>query len=215
MNDAESAQISLLKDKQVNWELIRQDLAELVGHLHNELGWFDEESVTNTPRRVMRFYREFYEDSNRELAFTKFKAPAAQSRTLILLRKIRTYSLCQHHMLPFESRISIGYLPSEGGGICGLSKLSRVAVKFSSMPAMQEQLTQQIVDFVNEQLHPLFVMCVVEGKHHCSMIRGAKQPAALFTTSALRWDENEFSKEEAERTRIEFMRLIKCDAREK
>ncbi|MDE1855432.1 MAG: GTP cyclohydrolase I [Candidatus Micrarchaeota archaeon] len=211
MNETKSVQIGALEQKQVNWKQIQQDLASLVGHLHEELGWFDAESLANTPDRVLRFYKEFYGSGEAELNFTKFDRPKSQASTLISLRKIRTYSLCQHHMLPFEMDISIGYLPAENGKICGLSKLSRTAMKFASKPAIQEQVTQEIVDFLMNELRPIFVVCVIEGKHHCSMIRGVRQQASLLTTSAMGWDTSRFGKSDAEHAREDFVKVIKWD----
>lgn len=191
------------------WSLIEKDLMQLVGHMHSELGWFDEESLVNTPNRMMRFYKELYNDGGRELVFTKFDGPETQSGALIVLKSVRAYSLCQHHMLPFEMNISMGYIPAPRGKVCGISKLSRVAVKIASRPSMQEHLTQEIADFMMRNLAPLFAACIIDGKHHCSIIRGVKQPATLFSTSAMRWDTARFSRRDAKLANEEFIRVAK------
>ncbi len=206
--DDSIVEVSTTSVRNPNWSAIREDLAILVTRLHQELGWFDKESVANTPDRIMRFYKELRRDEYSILSMTKFPAPESQHNTLVQLSNIKTYSICQHHMLPFECNVSIGYLPGDGK-VIGLSKLSRVAAKFASKPTMQELMTQQIVDFLNEELKPSFVMSMVEGRHHCSMVRGVKQQSATFTTSSVRWDREKLSDTEMQKLKEEFLITVR------
>jgi cytosine deaminase len=191
-----------------NWALIEHELQRLVTRLHAELGWFDDESVANTPRMVAGFYRELYEEHAGDLRVTQFDGPASKRGTLITQSRIKTYSICIHHMLPFECNVSIGYVP-ENGRVIGLSKLSRVAAKFASKPTMQERMTQDIVDFLQGELKPSFVICLAEGIHHCSVIRGVCQQSATFTTSAMNWNHEKLGEADADRLKEEFLVTIR------
>jgi creatinine deaminase len=200
-------------EQQVDWNTLTQNLFLLLRSLNVQLGWFDEECLKNSPGRIMRFYRELFAKNEERFAFTTFEAPKQQVKEPIMLTKIRTYPLCKHHMLPFRSDISIEYLPSEK--ICGLSKLSRIAIKFSSKPTIQEDLTTQIVNFVNDQLHPIFATCIIEGRHFCSIMRGVKQTNSVLTTQATTFDPNKLSELGAKKLSKEFMKIVKSDTSDK
>ncbi len=158
---------------------------------------FNEEEIQNTPRRYQGFLKEWEQNNN--LKFTVFENPGYDQ--LIILKDIDFSSLCSHHVLPFHGKAHVGYLPGEK--ICGISKLARVVDKFASRPQIQEKMTNEIADFIEEHLHPRGCMVVVEAGHDCMRIRGVKKPASTMVTSAVR---GEFLRTPS--LKDEFMRLV-------
>lgn len=119
---------------------------------------------------------------------------------MVIVKDIELYSMCEHHMLPFFGKAHIAYIPN--GYITGLSKLARVVDCFSKRLQVQERMTHQILDAVQEALSPLGVAVVIEAKHLCMMMRGVQKQNSVTTTSAFC---GEFEKD---KTRAEFLRLI-------
>ena len=119
---------------------------------------------------------------------------------MVIVKDIELYSLCEHHLLPFYGRAHIAYIPN--GKITGLSKLARVVDVYARRLQVQERLTTQIRDAIQEALHPLGVAVVIEAKHLCMMMRGVQKQNSVTTTSAFT---GEFEKQP---TRNEFINLI-------
>ncbi len=119
---------------------------------------------------------------------------------IVMVKDIELYSMCEHHMLPFFGKAHIAYIPN--GYITGLSKLARVVDVFSRRLQVQERLTTQILDAIQEALNPLGVAVVIEAKHLCMMMRGVQKQNSITTTSAF---SGEFEKHP---TRDEFLKLI-------
>jgi GTP cyclohydrolase IA len=119
---------------------------------------------------------------------------------MVLVKDIELYSMCEHHMLPFYGRAHIAYIPN--GKIVGLSKLARVVDVYARRLQVQERLTTQVRDCIQEALHPLGVAVVIEAKHLCMMMRGVQKQNSVTTTSAFT---GEFEKQS---TRNEFINLI-------
>ena len=122
---------------------------------------------------------------------------------MVVVRDIPLYSMCEHHLLPFMGKAHIAYIPS-GGKVIGLSKLARIVNTFARRPQLQERLTAQIADFLNDEMSPLGVAVVIEAEHLCMTMRGAKASGAQTRTSALRG----LMRSDA-RTRAEAMSLLK------
>lgn len=141
---------------------------------------FNDEEIENTPSRYQGFLEEWAKNDN--VKFTTFENPGYDQ--LIILKDIDFSSLCSHHVLPFHGKAHIGYLPGEQ--ICGISKLARVVDKFASRPQIQEKLTNEIADFIEEHLHPIGCIVVIEAGHDCMRIRGVKKPSSCMITSALK-----------------------------
>jgi len=156
-----------------------------------------EEGVRDTPKRVVASLREML--TSRPFNLTTFPNDEGYDQ-LILARSIKFHSLCMHHLLPFVGVAHVGYLPGER--ILGLSKLARVVEMFSRGLQVQEQLTQQIANWLAENLEPKGVGVIMEAEHLCMSLRGIRQPGTTTVTSALlgriRTDQ---------RTRSEFLTL--------
>lgn len=162
----------------------------------------EREGLLLTPQRVARsiqFLNQGYvQDGAAILNSAKFKEEYKQ---MVLVKDIDLYSTCEHHMLPFYGKAHVAYIPN--GYITGLSKIARVVDAFSRRLQVQERLTVQIRDCIQETLNPLGVAVVIEASHMCMQIRGVQKPNSVTTTSAFT---GAFMKEM--KTREEFMHLI-------
>jgi GTP cyclohydrolase I len=138
------------------------------------------ESLTDTPGRMARAYNEML--TPRDFDLRTFPNDEGYQQ-LVIEREISFQSLCEHHFLPFVGRAYVAYLP--GARILGLSKLARVVEMFAHRPQVQERLTQQVADWLNEQLHPKGVGVVLTAEHLCMTLRGARATGSSTITSAL------------------------------
>lgn len=158
----------------------------------------DREGLKETPDRIARMWEEF--EGQRSFDFKLFEEFGSYNE-MVLVKDITIYSLCEHHLLPFFGKAHVAYIPD--GIICGLSKLVRTVRAFALRPQVQERLTNQIADFLNEQLKPKGVAVVLEMEHLCMSMRGVMSPGHLTVTSALR---GLFLSDL--RTREEFLKII-------
>lgn len=160
------------------------------------------EGLLKTPERVakaMQYLTQGYSANPSEiLQSALFKEDYKQ---MVLVKDIELYSLCEHHMLPFIGKAHVAYIPN--GTITGLSKIARVVEAFARQLQVQERLTMQIKDCIQETLNPLGVAVVIEAKHLCMCMRGVRNQNAVTTTS----DFTGAFKTQM-KTREEFMRLI-------
>ncbi|MCJ7549605.1 MAG: GTP cyclohydrolase I FolE [Anaerolineae bacterium] len=144
----------------------------------------EREGLLNTPGRVSRMYEEltagYHVDPERLINGAVFNV---QYNEMVLVRDIDYYSMCEHHMLPFLGKAHVAYIPD--GKVIGLSKIPRIVEMFARRLQVQERMTQQIADFLQETLHPQGVAVVVEGLHMCAAMRGVKKANARMTTSAM------------------------------
>lgn len=162
----------------------------------------DREGLLKTPERVakaMQFLTNGYSiDPAEILKSAMFKEEYQQ---MVIVKDIEIYSMCEHHMLPFFGKAHIAYIPN--GYITGLSKIARVAEAFSRRLQVQERLTVQIRDCIQDTLNPLGVAVVIEAKHLCMIMRGVQKQNSITTTSAFT---GEFLNKL--NTREEFIHLI-------
>jgi len=144
-----------------------------------------DEHFEGTPERVVRMYKEILAAQNQErpdFKFTVFDAP--KTSNLIVQDNINFHSVCSHHLIPFFGVAHVAYLPDKK--LCGLSKLTRTVKWFCQRLQVQEILSDQIADFLEEELKPKGVAVIMRGRHLCMEMRGIKEPCAHTTTSALR-----------------------------
>ncbi|MFY0714161.1 GTP cyclohydrolase I FolE [Seonamhaeicola sp. NFXS20] len=159
------------------------------------------DGLLKTPERAakaMQFLTQGYEQDPVEI----LKAAMFEEsyNEMVIVKDIELYSLCEHHILPFFGKVHIAYIPN--GKIVGLSKLPRVVDVFARRLQVQERLTEQILDCINDTLKPQGVAVVIEASHMCMMMRGVQKQNSTTTTSGFR---GQFEKIE---TRNEFLKLI-------
>ncbi len=184
-----------------NEEITRQS-AELVRRQLLLLGEDPErEGLKKTPRRIgksLQFLTKGYgEDPKAILQSALFEE---DYRQMVIVKDIDFYSLCEHHMLPFFGKVHIAYIPN--GKITGLSKIARVVDVYARRLQVQERLTTQIKDCIQETLEPLGVMVVIEAEHLCMQMRGVQKQHAMTVTSDFTGAFNQA------KTREEFMKLV-------
>jgi GTP cyclohydrolase I len=184
----------------VNQDKIKLAMASMIEAIgENPL----REGIKDTPRRVAEMYAELFSgldaDPKAELAVDFGEG----YEEMVILRDIPFYSMCEHHLLPFYGVAHVGYIPSPGGRVVGVSKLARVVEICARRPQLQERMTRQIADAIFEALQPDGVAVVIQAKHLCMVMRGIKKPGTIVITSSVRGN---FRSKVA--TRSEFMSLI-------
>ncbi|MBV9994065.1 MAG: GTP cyclohydrolase I FolE [Caulobacteraceae bacterium] len=163
----------------------------------------DREGLKETPDRVVRAYEELfsgYGADPREYLQRTFEEVGGYDE-LVVLANIRVVSFCEHHMLPFLGRAHVGYLPRNR--VVGISKLARVVNGFARRLQIQEKLTAQIAEAIQEILQPKGVGVMIESEHSCMTMRGVNTPGSTLTTSTLLGELRDDP-----RTRQEFLRLV-------
>lgn len=180
-------------------EAIAQHVVELLQHLGEDA---QREGLQRTPERVgkaMQFLTQGYQqDPEAILRSALFEE---DYRQMVVVKDIPFYSLCEHHLLPFFGKAHVAYIPN--GKITGLSKVARVVDVFARRLQVQERMTTQIKECIQNTLNPMGVMVVIEAEHLCMQMRGVQKPGAVTTTSDFT---GAFNRPE---TREEFMNLIR------
>ena len=188
----------------------REGLDDLATHYRSVLTLLGEdvsrEGLEKTPMRVAKamqiLTRGYTQDPHKVLTDALFKEDYNQ---MVIVKDIDVFSLCEHHMLPFYGKCHVAYIPD--GYITGLSKIARVVDIFSHRLQVQERLTQQIKDCIQDTLHPLGTMVVVEAKHMCMQMRGVEKQNSITTTSDFSGVFNDLN------TRQEFMSLLRGESK--
>lgn len=144
----------------------------------------NREGLIETPDRIARMYEEIYgglyEDPGQHLS----KVFHTDTNEMVVERDINFYSTCEHHLLPFYGKAHVAYIPN--GVVVGISKLARTVEVYARRPQIQEQLTTQIADAINEHLNPKGVMVMLEAEHMCMTMRGIKKPGSKTVTVVTR-----------------------------
>ena len=188
----------------------REGLEELAENYKNILQLLGEdtarEGLQKTPMRVAKamqvLTRGYTQDPHKVLTDALFEEKYNQ---MVIVKDIDFFSMCEHHMLPFYGKAHVAYIPNVY--ITGLSKIARVVDIYSHRLQVQERLTQQIKDCIQNTLHPLGVMVVVEAKHMCMQMRGVEKQNSITTTS-------DFSGAFRQaKTREEFMNLLRGESK--
>jgi GTP cyclohydrolase I len=173
--------IQELDSANMDFESIRNAVVEVIKGVGEDP---EREGLRNTPDRVSRMYAEllsgYSADPEKIINGALFHINYDE---MVLVRDIEFYSLCEHHMLPFLGRAHVAYLPA--GQVIGLSKIPRIVDMYARRLQVQERMTRQIADLLQQTLEPQGVAVVVEAMHLCSMMRGVKKHDARMTTSAM------------------------------
>ena len=191
-------------------EEYREGLEELAAHYKDILTLLGEdpsrEGLEKTPMRVAKamqtLTRGYNMDAHKVLTDALFKEDYSQ---MVIVKDIDFFSLCEHHMLPFYGKAHVAYIPN--GYITGLSKIARVVDIYAHRLQVQERMTQQIKDCIQETLKPLGVMVVVEAKHMCMQMRGVEKQNSITTTSDYCGVFDDLT------TRQEFMSLLRGESK--
>lgn len=188
----------------------RDGLNEIATHYEAIIRLLGEDTsrdgLLKTPMRVAKamqiLTRGYEQDAHKVLTDALFEEKYNQ---MVIVKDIDFFSLCEHHLLPFYGKVHVAYIPS--GYITGLSKIARVVDIYSHRLQVQERLTQQIKDCIQNTLHPMGTMVVIEAKHMCMQMRGVEKQNAITTTSDFSGAFNQA------KTRQEFMNLLRGESR--
>src|SRR5512132_279052 len=146
----------------------------------------DRGGLRETPARVARMYREIFAGIDVDASELVTVVEGADFDELIMVRDIPLYSICEHHLIPFNGRAHVADIPNKSQQITGLSKIARVVDTLAKRPQVQERLTTEIAESIERALSPRGVFVVIEAEHLCMTMRGIKKPGALTVTSAIR-----------------------------
>ena len=146
----------------------------------------DRDGLVRTPVRMADMYEEIFSGLHHDPSEHLTVTFEADHDEMVMVRDIPVHSLCEHHLIPFVGRAHVAYIPGADGRITGLSKIARLVDGFAKRPQVQERLTTQIADTIDEVLNPKGVLVVIEAEHLCMSMRGVKKPGSLTITSAVR-----------------------------
>jgi GTP cyclohydrolase I len=203
---SEAKELSQVLPKLSEETAVRGDVERISGHVRGILETLGldltDPNLRETDRRVAEMYVEMFHGlrEGAEPKVTTFPNDEGYEH-MVMERDIPFYSMCAHHLVPFYGHAHIAYIPKDR--ILGLSKFARILEFYAKRPQLQERLTEQVVDFIEDRLQPQGAMIVIEARHLCVEMRGVKKPGALTVTSALRGIFHERS------VREEFLDLLR------
>ena len=198
MDDVERARRRMAPE--VDLARIEAAVAEILDAIGEDTS---RDGLADTPARVARMYAEICGGLHVDPSQHLVKTFEGNHEEIVMVRDIAFYSICEHHLLPFHGAAHVAYIPSRSGRITGLSKMARLVDDFARRPQVQERLTTQIADAVDEVLQPRGVLVVMEAEHLCMSMRGIRKPGTTTVTSAVR---GLFRDEMA--SRLEAMRFL-------
>jgi GTP cyclohydrolase I len=146
----------------------------------------DRGGLQDTPDRVARMYQEVFGGNGNDPVELVTVVKGADHDEMIMVKDVPLYSMCEHHLIPFIGKAHVAYIPDVEGRITGLSKIARVVDLLAKRAQVQERLTTQIADTLDQALAPRGVFVVVEAEHLCMTMRGIKKPGSMTVTSAVR-----------------------------
>lgn len=161
------------------------------------------EGLRDTPARVAEMYAELFMGVEKDPKDDLAVGFELGHREMVILKDIPFYSMCEHHLLPFYGVAHVGYIPNDEGRIVGISKLARVVETIARRPQVQERMTTEIADAIDEGIKPAGLAVVIQAEHLCMVMRGIKKPGSNVITSAIR---GAFRRRSA--SRAEFFSLI-------
>ena len=166
------------------------DLRRIEGAVREILGAVgedvDRDGLRDTPARVARMYAEVFAGLHEDPASHLVVTFEAHHDEMVMVRDIPFASTCEHHLVAFHGRAHVAYIPNDDGRITGLSKVARLVEGYARRPQVQERLTTQVADAMEDALQPRGVLVVVEAEHLCMSMRGVNKPGSTTVTSAVR-----------------------------
>jgi GTP cyclohydrolase I len=183
----------------VDHDRVQELVTQLLAAVGEDPG---REGLRETPERIARMYEEVFAGLHEDPVAVLSVSFEEGHDEMVILREIPFYSMCEHHLLPFHGQAHVGYLPD--GRIVGLSKIARAVEIFARRPQVQERLTSQIADCIEDVLGAKGVGVVIEAEHLCMTMRGVRKPGSTMVTSAMRGRFRDDSN-----TRQEFLGLIR------
>lgn len=184
----------------VDKPLIEEHVRDLLKAVGEDI---DRDGLRDTPRRVAEMYEEIFSGLGRSAVDEIGVLFEEGHDEMVMVKDIALYSVCEHHLVPFVGQAHVAYIPNTRGQITGLSKLARLVDVVAKRPQVQERMTVQIADALDEALDPRGVLVVIEAEHLCMSMRGVRKPGTRTVTSAVR---GLFRENDA--TRAEAMQLI-------
>jgi GTP cyclohydrolase I len=146
----------------------------------------DRPGIAETPRRVADMYEEIFAGIGEDPAELLTVVAGAGHDEMIMVRDIPLYGMCEHHVVPFVGKAHVAYVPNRDGRITGLSKIARLVDLLSKRLQVQERLTTEVADSLDQAIQPRGVFVMIEAEHLCMTMRGVKKPGSVTTTSAVR-----------------------------
>ncbi|NDH23503.1 MAG: GTP cyclohydrolase I FolE [Actinobacteria bacterium] len=145
------------------------------------------EGLLETPSRFLKAWREYTRGylEKPEDVLKSFEDGAERVDEMVIVRDIPVYSLCEHHLIPFIGKAHVAYIPNRSGNVIGLSKVARLVDGYAKRPQVQERLTRQVADALEEHLQPRGVLVVVEAEHLCMSMRGVRKAGSSTVTSSV------------------------------
>ena len=172
-----------MTDEHFDRPLLEESVRGLLKGIGEEI---DRDGLRDTPRRVAEMYVELFQGLHKNAVDELDVMFEAGHDEMVMVKDIPLASLCEHHLIPFVGKAHVAYIPNKKGQITGLSKLARVVDVISKRPQVQERLTTQIAETLEEGLKPRGVLVVVEAEHLCMSMRGVRKPGSKTMTSAVR-----------------------------
>ena len=179
----------------IDYERIEKAVKEILSAIGEDP---NRDGLLDTPARVARMYGEICSGLHETPSDHLDKTFEVEHDEIIVVRDISFYSICEHHLIPFFGKAHVAYLPENDGRITGLSKLARLVDGFARRPQVQERLTGDIANAIQEKLAPRGAAVVLEAEHLCMSMRGIRKPGARTVTSSMRgvFRQNAASREE-------------------
>jgi GTP cyclohydrolase I len=172
---------SLFEEPEIDLEVVQHSVEQMLRAFGEDP---NRDGLQKTPERVAKMYVELLDGYRQDpLAIVNDALFEETYDEMVVVRDIEFYSLCEHHLLPIMGRAHVAYFPN--GRVLGLSKIPRLVDMFAHRLQVQERMTRQIAEFMDELLHPFGVAVVVEGLHLCATMRGVKKQEARMTTSTM------------------------------
>ena len=166
------------KESLINTKEIQEAVKQIINAIGDDI---NREGLIDTPSRVAKMYEEFFSGLKEDPADVLLTGFNESFQDIVIIKDLEFFSICEHHFLPFYGHVNIGYIPN--GKVVGVSKLSRAFEILARRPQIQERLTNQFVEILNNTINPKGVAIIIEAEHLCMSLRGIKKTGSKIVTS--------------------------------